>query len=237
VKRTVSALPFAAFLAVLLAAVPPVAAAPDQALPDLPVHCASPPCGYIYPSLRVDAAVEDPYHTSKLSAFPTTIPITITYSWDMEQEGTGLTDPTTDMQITIVLTRVPAWMSARLDTHVCTFTLFPLNPEGAADDSMTHYDVCTVTLTTALRPEHFPANEAQLRESGHRLMLFAASEESGTFMKSYGLEDIRFRWDSPPVRPDGTVPTAEPETTESPSMLPLLLVVGLAGLAARFRRR
>jgi hypothetical protein len=181
------------------------------------IDCA-PPCGYIWPRIGVHSDIQSPFRLSELDRFPTESEIRLTYSWDLEQEGTGINDPTEPMQIVIVITRTPAFMSASLDRNVCDFTLLPV---------ITEYEVCTLTLSVEIHPEYLPTNEDELREHGHRLMLFAASDESGTFMRSYGLEDIRFRFDE--AGAEGIPSTAD--ANEAP--LPLMpLVAGLALVAA-----
>lgn len=182
------------------------------------VDCA-PPCGYIWPRIGVHADIQSPFPLSNVRDFPSKTEIQVTYSWDIEQEGTGINDPAQEMQITIVVTRTPAFLSASLDRHTCSFTLLPVVSE---------YDVCTLTLSVDLDETYLPRDEDELRETGHRLMLFAASEESGTFMKSYGLEDIRFRFDELPEGAESAGPsrTDDMEATESP----MGLFVGLTAI-------
>lgn len=196
-----------------------------------PQSCA-PPCGYIWPRIGVHTEVPSPYKISEVREFPREVDVDITYSWDMEQEGTGITDPTEEMEILIIVSRTPAFMDAELDRNTCSFLLLPVQSE---------YDVCTITMTVDVDEERLPRSEEELRKNGHRLMLFAASEESGTFMKSYGLEDIRFKFDELPgqVTFDPVEGSDDSRIFEAPAPVAPLLVVALASVlvAARLRRR
>lgn len=188
----------------------------------------APPCGYIWPRIGLDADVQNPYPTSKLEDYPREIKVDVTYSWDMEQEGTGVNDPTQEMQIIVTVTRTPLFLNAQLDQSTCSFTLVPV---------ITHYDVCTLTLTVDIDEEGFPATENELRETGHRMMLFAMSSESGTYMTSYGLEDMRFTFDE---APPGVEPTGGSDDGLQEAPAPALaawLSVTFAALAVTLLRR
>ncbi len=209
---------------------------PQQLVDDLEQHEAdcAPPCGYVWPRIGLDADVQNPFPTSKLDEYPTEIEVDITYSWDMEQEGTGLNDPTEDMEILVTVTRTPLFLRAELDRNICSFTLIPL---------VTEYDVCTLTLTVEIDEEGFPATENELRETGHRMMLFAMSSESGTFMTSYGLEDMRFAFDeAPPKSTDGqagqTGGAGDDDFQEAPApALAAWLSLTMVAVAATLLRR
>lgn len=195
----------------------------DQELQDQQADCA-PPCGYIWPRIGIHTDVQSPYPTSALEDYPREIEVVVTYSWDLEQEGTGINDPAEEMTILLSVTRTPIFLDAELDERVCSFTLLPV---------VYHYDVCTLTLTVDIHEENFPATEDELRETGHRLMLFAMSDESGTFMTSYGLEDLRFSFDEAPPG----VGTAQIEESPAPAVAAWIGVTLLALAAAAIRRR
>ncbi len=190
----------------------------DLTLPQESKDCA-PPCGYIWPRIGVETDIQSPFKLSNIGDFPTEADVEITYSWDMEQEGTGITDPTEEMEILVIVSRTPVFMDAQLSQSTCTFVLLPAQPEN---------DVCTIKMSIQIDEELLPDSEKELKDTGHRLMLFAASEESGTFRKAYGLEDVRFQFDG-----------EEPEVLESPAPVAPLLGIALltALLVARLRRR
>lgn len=200
----------------------------EQPLADSTEKCA-PPCGYIFPSIGLDADIKkEQLRTSKIGELPTEIPVKITYSWDMEQDGTGIPGDTEEMKITVTVSKKPAWLSAALDQSTCSFQLVPL---------VNSYDVCTINLLLEVDPTYVPVHENDLEDVGKRLMLFATSEESGTFKKSYGVEDLRWTFDAAPDMEGVTIPVTTSEEAAVPVLAPVLAIVGLALLAGLRRRR
>lgn len=218
--------PLVALALLVVATLPSAHAEPTPTRP-ITDKCA-PPCGYIYPTIGMDADIKKAdLRTSQIGALPATIPVAITYSWDMEQDGTGAPGDADPMKITIIVSKEPSWLSASLSPSTCEFVLVPVQNE---------YDVCTIDLNIEVDPTYVPTSEEDLDRVGKRLMLFATSEESGTFKKSYGVEDLRWTFDgAPQIEGRATAPAVEKEA--APGLAPAALVVGLAGLLGIARRR
>lgn len=212
-------------LTVLAFSVPgALSAAPqtESIVDDADAKC-GPPCGYIYPTIGLELDHATPIKTSQIPGLPTSIPLKVTYYWDMDQDGTGVPDNADEMTVTLVITKKPDWASAKLDTFACSFMLVPTNP---------YYDVCEVNLL--LEVYEVPLSEAALNEFGKRIMIFASSEETGTFKKSYGVEDIRFQFDEAPSVDNGL--QASNHQVEEASALALFPVMALGALLVARRR-
>lgn len=184
----------------------------------------APPCGYIYPIITLHTDLKTPIKAADIADLPSEVPVTVDFWWDFEQDGTGIPDKT-DMTLTTVITKKPSWLKAELTKPVCTFTLNPAVSDYPA--------VCGGEMVLKLEVLEVPDSVDDIEPDGKRLMLFTTSEESGTFKKSYGVKDIRFK-------PDDTLAATDAALTEESPALPVvapLAALGALLVAARHAHR
>lgn len=158
--------------------------------------CATVPCGYISPIIIIDLDRNDVELSPDRSEVE--IPGTVTYKWDVDQEGFGAWEPDDPPEVTLRFTRKPDWVSASVDP-----VRFPveMSPEHlSVDDSnptqpdSTYSYTQPITVTLAKQEGQPIVAEEGFEEAS--MGLYARSSESGLYKPGYGFREIR-------VAPDG----------------------------------
>ncbi|HUR69931.1 MAG TPA: hypothetical protein VM370_11855 [Candidatus Thermoplasmatota archaeon] len=162
----------------------PLAAAP------LADACAV-PCGRIYPLILIqvdgDATMWNLTHEA-----PVTIDATLTYKFDMVNEGYTVATPNEPVEIRFEYPRLPDWAQIRVEPEVIPVdvnnptyaqpeTSEPTNPQA----QYVYTVPIQITLTLLGQP---------VLKDGYdyaKLLVFAKSSESGLYQSGYGIKELR----------------------------------------------
>lgn len=157
--------------------------------------CASVPCGYISPIILIDLDTNDV--TLSPDEPEVEIPGTVTYKWDVDQEGFGAWEPNNRPEVTLRFTRKPAWVSASVEPTRFPVEMSPqhldVDQSNPTQPDATYTYKKDITVTIAKNDQPIIAEEGFDRAS---MGLYARSSESGLYKPGYGFREIR-------VQPDG----------------------------------
>lgn len=167
-----------------------------------PASACGVPCGRIYPLILLQ--VEDQAAVYDLSeGSPVTIDATLTYKFDMVNEGYTAATPNEPIVIRFEYPRKPDWADIKVEpeainvdvsnpVYVVPDTSSPTNPQAS------YVFTAPITITLAL------TGQAVLKDGYdyHKLLVFAKSSESGLYQAGYGIKEIR-------VVPEGAVHEAD----------------------------
>lgn len=184
----------AAFVAVLMVA-PIVAIGAGASTTATETDCSGVPCGYISPIIIIDLETNDA--TLSPGEDSVEIPGTVTYKWDVDNEGFGAWEPDDPPEVTLRFTRKPGWISASVEParfgvemspeHLSVDESNPTQPDSTYSYSQ------EITVTLAKNDQPIIAEEGFEEAS---MGLYARSSESGLYKPGYGFREIR-------VAPDG----------------------------------
>ena len=149
------------------------------------------PCGRIYPIITIALEGDQPTWPLVASA-PTEIAATLTYRFDMMNEGYTAATPNEPIDIRFEYPRKPDWAEIAVEPEVVRVDV--TNPTYVVPDvsnpaSPQAQYVFTVPITIRISL----VGQAILRDGYdfHKLLVFAKSSESGLYQSGYGIKEIR----------------------------------------------
>lgn len=149
------------------------------------------PCGRIYPIILMQ--VEDKASMYNLTlGEPVEIAATLTYKFDMANEGYTAVNPLDPITIGFEFPRKPDWAELsvepeRIVVDVNNPTNVQPDPTNPASPQATYVFTVPIKITARL------TGQAILRDGYdyHKLLVFAKSTESGLYQAGYGIKEIR----------------------------------------------
>ena len=167
-----------------LVATPPASAACRDAL--------GVPCGRIYPIILI--STDDKSAQFNLSAdHPLDVSATITFRFDMVNEGYTATQPNDQITMTFEFPRKPAWVDMSVEPD--KLVVDTANPTDVQPDTSDPTNPQASYVWTTKVKIHAALNGAQpvLRDGLDyaKLLVFAKSTESGLYQAGYGIKELR----------------------------------------------
>lgn len=190
-------------LVALVFTAPGVAAA--AALPEGPLDASAPacgvPCGYIYPLILL--TVEGKNEPRALAAGESlTIPATITYRFDVVNEGFTVPDPQQPIVITFEYPKKPEWATLSVEPAQIEVPIQPqyIQPDASDPQNLQgqYVFVTDIAITVAAPGQAVLADGFDYA----KLLVFAKSTESGLYKAGYGIKELR-------MQPEGAVHASE----------------------------
>lgn len=152
------------------------------------------PCGYISPVLIIE--LDEP-RSKTLGLEKGSGPIetcgTVTFRFDIVQEGFGVHEPTKPIEVTLSITRKPQWIDDTIEPR--TFEV-PISPQYIQTDTSdptqpgAHY-VYTKDICLTLEKNDLPIVIEDPNYDFTRMGLYARSTESGLYKPAYGYREVR----------------------------------------------
>ncbi len=216
-----------------------LAAAPATADTGSSSKC-SIPCGYIYPLITIE-----PHDDQDVRDLPrsgnVTVDATLTWKFDMDQEGFTLNDPTKPIEIVFEFPRKPAWAGMSVEPSKIEVPISPQYVEPETDDpsepGATYRYTHDITITLGQRSQAvLPPGEDTTK-----LLVFAKSSESGLYKPSYGIKQLAVQPEDPIHRAeegsavDAVEPAPQPLETIQRSLGPVDLTLEAEQDARYFR--
>lgn len=159
------------------------------------------PCGRIYPTILIqlgDGSGGAPPVFDARSGEPLVVEATLTYRFDMQNDGYTVASPNEPVRISFEFPRKPAWVEMKvepesLEVPVNDPRFVQADPNPSAPQL--HYVWSTKIKVTAL-----VTGQAILRDGFDyaKLLVFAKSTESGLYQAGYGIKELR-------VAPEGAL--------------------------------
>lgn len=215
---------FVVLAALLAAAVPMTSAgAADCAVP----------CGYIYPLILLQFPDYDGVNPVAPDDGKRVLPGTLTYQWDVTNEGYAVQDPAQDVVVTFEYPKKPAWLDARIEPSEVPIQLLPIHLDPDENDpagGSTYYRYSVpVTLTIEAKAEA-PADAVY-----SKVLIFAKSTESGLYKPAYGIKEVRV---ATGYTEDEVLAATSSSETQTPGfgLAALGAAAGIALVAARSRK-
>lgn len=174
-----------ALLALSLAAAPLAGAATAE---ESSGSC-SVPCGYIYPLILIEPKESQEARTLPSDGSPVEVEATLTWTFDITNEGFTMNNPTEPIEVTFEFPRKPSWAGMSVEPSKFQVPISPqfIQPEGDASNPSAQY-VYTRDITITMSQK----SQATLRpgEDVADLLVFAKSSESGLYKPSYGIKEF-----------------------------------------------
>lgn len=197
----------AAFIALLMVLSMAAAGLPSAAATDgseIPLQDGDPaagsgscsiPCGYINPILVIDLdGVQGNVMDLAKDEGPITLEGTVTFKFDIVQEGFGLDDPSDPITVELKFIRKPDWVDATPEPR--TFTV-PISPQYVqADPSDPSNPQAEYRYTEEISVTLEKNSKPIVEDEGYdfsRMGLYARSSESGLYKPAYGYREMRLR--------------------------------------------
>lgn len=156
------------------------------------------PCGRIYPSIVIALPEGSPKVFDAEVGTPIVLDATLTYRFDMQNDGYTAAAPNEPVYVTFEFPRKPGWADLKvgpekLEVPVNDPRQFVVTPDPAG--AQAHYVwTAPIKITATVR------GQAVLKDGYDfaKLLVFAKSSESGLYQSGYGIKEIR-------VAPEGAV--------------------------------
>lgn len=165
--------------------------------------CASVPCGRIYPSIVMTLGDgQGPKVFDAKLGVPVTIEATLTYRFDMQQDGYTATAPNEPILISFEYPRKPQWVDLKVEPESLTVPVNDprfIQPKPDPNALEANYVWTTpITITATVQ------DQAILKDGYDfaKLLVFAKSTESGLYQSGYGIKEVR-------LRPEGALHESE----------------------------
>lgn len=149
------------------------------------------PCGRIYPIITITLEGDQPTWPL-VAAQPTQIAATLTYKFDMMNEGYTAAMPNEPIDIRFEYPRKPDWAAVSVEPEVIRVdvtnpTYIRPDPSNPASPQAQYVFTVPITIRVGL------VGQAVLRDGYdfHKLLVFAKSSESGLYQSGYGIKEIR----------------------------------------------
>lgn len=172
-------------LAALLLAMPMLVLAPSAEA------CASVPCGRIYPNILLQFPEGAPREFDVRIGVPLEIEATLTYRFDMQNDGYTVAAPNEPVFVTFEFPRKPGWADLKvepekLEVPVNDPRYFQATPDANAPQL--HY-----VWTAPIKITATVTGQAVLKDGYDygKLLVFAKSSESGLYQSGYGIKEVR----------------------------------------------
>lgn len=148
------------------------------------------PCGYIYPLIIIEPKESQDARTLPSDGSPVEVEATLTWTFDITNEGFTLSNPTEPIEVTFEFPRKPSWAGMSVEPTKFEVPVTPQYIEPAGDTSNPRAEyVYTRDITITMSQK----DQATLRpgEDLADLLVFAKSSESGLYKPSYGIKEFQ----------------------------------------------
>ncbi len=155
------------------------------------------PCGYIYPLIII--AVENGGDVRPLApGRPLTVPATLTFRFDVMNEGFTIPNPNEPIILTFEFPRKPDWVDVAVEPARMEIPIQPqyIQPDATDPSNLKAYYVYTTEISIAIAL----TGQAVLKDGYEfaKLLVFAKSSESGLYKAGYGIKEFK-------VAPEGAL--------------------------------
>lgn len=210
---------------VLLLALAAAAATPVQAS-----DCAV-PCGYIYPLLVLSFPDYDGVNPVDVEGGERVLEGSLTYRFDVTNEGYGLQDPQQEIRITFEFPKKPAWVDVSMEPAEIPILVLPIYivPDVSNPASPVANFVYTAPIALTVRATADAPDDAVFSKA----LVFAKSTESGLYKAAYGIKEVRV---ATGVTEEEILARASVGPEETPGFHAMLLMPAVAAALLLARR-